>query len=87
MANPHGNTEGEGGVGGSGGYKQRQLLAKLQGGAAVGYHLLKVGELVEELLLWILRFSGGSNSVVICFTIKEGLLMKCSEVLCQIGCP
>ena len=47
MANPHGNTEGEGGVGGSGGYKQRQLLAKLQGGAAVGYHLLKVGEITE----------------------------------------
>ena len=44
MANPHGNTEGEGG---SGGYKQRQLLAKLQGGAAVGYHLLKVGEITD----------------------------------------
>ena len=48
MANPHGNTEGEGGVGGgSGGYKQRQLLAELQGGVALGYHLLKVGEITH----------------------------------------
>ena len=47
MANPHGNTEGEGGVGGSGGYKQRQLLAELQRGATWGYHHLKVGEITD----------------------------------------
>ena len=45
MANPHGNTEGEGGVGGSGGYKQRQLLAELQRGATWRYNLIqKVGQ-------------------------------------------